>query len=164
MVQTEIGKHTRDARIKESVREVKQYLAKIFQGQIDHTIKIHFKGEDLKTELRNLYLNISQSCKVHPTANLEINLDAVLLNLFALSFDPYHCALLRWGITDTAGCEGSIDKNKWYQAEQGLRNRVDRDYSIRTDYNVDELPNAPASQVEKPDLSLDQLLEIPREK
>jgi hypothetical protein len=153
----------RDARFKASLREVKKYLTKVFAGQMDQSIKINYQGDDLKSKLRELYLNISRSCTIHPTTNLTINLDDVLQNIFALSFDPYHCTTLRWGIIGDPSCQGSANKNKWYYAEQGLRNRVDRDYSLKTDYSVDDLPKAPASQVEKPDLSLDQLLEISRE-
>lgn len=153
----------RDARFKASLREVKKYLTKVFEGQIDRSIKINYQGDDLKTQLREVYLTITRSCSIHPTTNLTMNLDDVLQNILALSFDPYHCASLRWGIIGDQNCQSSTNKNKWYYAEQGLRNRVDRDYSIKTDFSVDDLPNAPASQVEKPDLSLDQLLEIPRE-
>lgn len=152
----------RDARLKASVREIKEYLTKILTGYTDHSLKINYTGGDLTSELRDIYMTKANSCTIMVNPSVGMNLDTVLINLFALSFDPYHCAELRWGITGSNSCNTSSNKLKWYKAEQGLRNRVDRDYSIKTDYDVDSLPNAPASQVKKPDLSFDQLLNIPR--
>ncbi len=154
----------RDARLKASVREGKEFLKKVISGYINHDIKIKYKGSDLVSDLREIYLDKSKSCtvKVSPASSIRIDMDLVLINLFALSFDPYHCAELRWGLTNTNSCNSNQNKINWYKAEQGLRNRIDRDNSIRTDYDVNELPKAPVSKVEKPDLSYDQLLEIVR--
>lgn len=148
----------RDARLKESVSEMKKFLTKVITGQV----RIEYNGEDLVTELRNIYLTKSASCTVMATSTKSINLDFVLMNLFAISFDPYHCAELRWGLGNTMSCGASYNKMSWYVAEQGLRNRIDRDNTIKTDYDVSTLPNAPVSQVEKPDLSFDKILEIVR--
>lgn len=152
----------RDARFKASVRETKIYLTKVIKGFADRTLHIKYKGLDLVAELRDIYLNKSRACKIAPVENISMNLDSVLEKLFALSFDPYHCPEIRWGITGAKSCEMSANKMKWYLAEQGLRNRVDRDYSIKTSYDVNTLPYAPVSQVEKPDLSFDAILQIER--
>jgi hypothetical protein len=149
---------SRDARLKALTREIKEYLTKVIHGYTKKNIKIIFDGDDLVHDLREKYFAKTKACTVMADANTTINLDTVLINLFALSFDPYHCSLMRWGMK----CETDANKQQWYDAEQGLRNRVDRDYSLKTDYNVDDLPNAPASQVEKPDLGFDELLQIPR--
>ncbi len=152
----------RDARLKASVRETKIYLTKVLSGYTNFNLKIKFSGDDLASQLREIYLSKANSCTIMATPRITLNLDTVLVNLFSLSFDPYHCAQLRWGITGENSCLTSNNKMKWFKAEQGLRNRVDRDYSIKTDYDVYTLPSAPASQVEMPDLSFDQLLNIPR--
>lgn len=146
----------RDARLKESVREIKKFLTKVISGQF----QIIYKGTDLVSDLRNIYLTKSSSCAVMATSKKIINLDFVLKHLFEISFDPYHCAELRWGLGNTENCRASYDKISWYNAEQGLRNRIDRDNTIKTDYDVTDLPNAPVSQVEKQDLSFDKILEI----
>ena len=152
---------SRDARLKASVREGKEFLIKVIQASFNN-IFLNYSGENLVPELREIYLNKSQSCQVHVNQNTIINLDFILKNLFALSFDPYHCPELRWGIINSETCPNNSNKVAWYEAEQGLRNRIDRDYSIKTNYEVDSLSNAPASQVEKPDLDYAQLLEIIR--
>lgn len=152
----------RDARLRASVREIKALLTKVIKGYANNDTRIDYPGTDLVLDLREIYLEKSKSCTVKPTLGSLINLDTILINLFALSFDPYHCAELRWGITRPASCSTSANKTNWYKAEQGLRNRIDRDNTIKTNYDVNTLPNAPVSQVEKPDLSLDKLLEIER--
>ncbi|MBC7540447.1 MAG: hypothetical protein H7281_16605 [Bacteriovorax sp.] len=153
---------SRDARLKASVREGKKFLDKMINGYLNHDPNIKYFETDLVKDLREIYLAKSKSCIVKVSPKIEINLDLVLMNLFALSFDPYHCAELRWGLTNTASCATTSKKISWFKAEQGLRNRIDRDYSMKTNYDVNTLPNAPVSNVEKPDLSFDQLLEIVR--
>lgn len=150
----------RDARLKTSFKQTKDFLTKMIAGFMGRELKMIYNGDDLVTDLRDIYLKKSSECKVNVTATLSQNLDNVLFRLFALSFDPYHCAELRWGIIDR--CRTTANKIKWYHAEQGLRNRIDRDTSIRTDYDVETLPSAPASQVQMPDFSFDRLLEIER--
>lgn len=146
----------RDARLKASVREMKNFLAKVINGNV----KLEYKGKDLVADLRKIYLAKSTSCTVRATPGVNINLAFILKNLFSLSFDPYHCAELRWGLGNSGQCFADSNKMSWYKAEQGLRNRIDRDNIIKTDYDVNTLPSAPVSQVEKPDLSFDKLLEI----
>ncbi|MDD4973331.1 MAG: hypothetical protein PHY93_03225 [Bacteriovorax sp.] len=153
---------SRDARLKASVREGKKFLVKVIDGYLNHDPTIYYQGPDLVKDLREIYLAKSKSCSVHATQQIDLNLDLILNKLFALSFDPYHCAELRWGLTGTASCVTGTNKTSWYKAEQGLRNRIDRDYSMKTNYDVDTLPSAPVSNIEMPDLSYDQLLEIVR--
>ncbi len=152
----------RDARLKASFREIKAFLQKVISSYHFKIPNLDYKGRDLIKDLREIYLARSKACTINVTDRTSIDLDFVHLNLFAISFDPYHCAALRWGITNVSSC--GLDRNKisWYLAEQGLRNRIDRDNTIRTDYDVATLPNAPVSKVEMPDIRFDKLLEIIR--
>jgi hypothetical protein len=146
----------RDARLKESLGEIKKYLTKIINGNV----KTDYDGNDIVSDLRNIYLSKTKACSIMATSKISINLDFVLHHIFDISFDPYHCAELRWGLGNTDNCYANESKIRWYRAEQGLRNRIDRDNTIKTSYDVETLPNAPVSQVEKIDLSLEKLLEI----
>jgi hypothetical protein len=59
--------------------------------------------------------------------------------LFRLSFDPYHCAELRWGANnpeELASCRDEAEKIDWYKAEQNLRNQTERTYDARMDADV----------------------------
>jgi hypothetical protein len=146
---------SRDARLKAIVKGTREYLAKVINGVSSKKIKIKYDGEDLVTDLRNLYVDKSSQCTVHPTESISLTMDQVLANLFDLSFDPYHCALLRWGI-DNHSCGNA----NWYRAEAGLRNRIEIDYNLKTDYDVNSLPDSPASQMPRPDLNFHELLQM----
>lgn len=58
--------------------------------------------------------------------------------LFKLSFDPYHCAELRWGATgqELSSCNSDSTKVAWYKAEQNLRNQIERTYDARMDFDL----------------------------
>lgn len=148
---------SRDARLKAIVRGTRDYLKKVINGYSSKKLKIKYEGKDLIADLREIYEKKSGACYVRPDSKTVLNLDDVLKKIYDLSFDPYHCPLLRWGIDDK-----SCKDRDWYFAETGLRNRIAIDYNLKTDYNVDELPSAPASQNERQDLSFDDLLQIDR--
>jgi hypothetical protein len=59
-----------------------------------------------------------------------------------MSFDPYHCIERRWGATSAAElstCTDNATKQRWYRAEQRLRNQIDRTYEARMDFTVAQL-------------------------
>ena len=74
--------------------------------------------------------------------------------LFALSFDPHHCAERRWGAQDAeelATCADGADKRAWYEAEQRLRNQPDRTYDVRMGFSLADLKKAvPGSGIDQP--------------
>ena len=150
----------RDARLKASFRELKLYVKKVLNSFEFRLGNIDYDGSDLKSDLRKIYLDKMNSCKFELRSGEELSMDFVLKNIFKISFDPYHCEVLRWGITDLNKCKQTTNKWKWYEAEQGLRNRIDRDNTIKTDYSVDELANAPESKVDQVDLSFDKVLDL----
>jgi hypothetical protein len=150
----------RDARLKSSFRELKLYTKKVLTLFEFRAGNIDYDGSDLKTDLRKIFLDKMNNCKFELSYGEELNMNFVLKNIFKISFDPYHCEPLRWGILDSSKCKQNTNKFRWYEAEQGLRNRIDRDNTIKTDYTVDELPNAPESKVDQVDLSFDILLDI----
>ena len=61
--------------------------------------------------------------------------------LFRLSFDPYQCVERRWGAegAELASCPDGAAKQAWYQAEQSLRNQIDRTYEARMDWSLADL-------------------------
>ena len=65
-----------------------------------------------------------------------------------MSFDPYQCVELRWGALgrELASCPDGATKRRWYAAERGLRNQIDRTYETRMDFSLRELEaGAPGS-------------------
>jgi len=73
---------------------------------------------------------------------MALNLEQVRHRLFQLSFDPYHCAELRWGAQSSdelATCTDDQVKQSWYAGEKGLRNQIDRKYDVRMDFKLNDL-------------------------
>ena len=75
---------------------------------------------------------------------MELNLGDIGERLWDLSFDPYHCVEARWGArgSEMASCQDGSTKRAWYQAEQRLRNQMERTYDSRMDFSLDELQRA----------------------
>jgi hypothetical protein len=157
---------SRDARLKASIREGKALITKLIQGQRNGDPSIQYNGVDIVADLKAAYEKKTKECVINIKKTngsaLNFDLDYILKNIYKLSFDPYHCIELRWGFTDAESlksCAQAKDKIDWYNAEQGLRNRIDRDYSMKMDYSLGELPTAPISNVKQEDISLEKALQ-----
>ena len=152
---------SRDARLKASIREGRQLMFKVIKGHRDGDKNVQYDGVDLESELRNTYSAETNKCiieiKKTDGSVQTMNLNSILDNIFKLSFDPYHCVELRWGLTDAESlksCNQNKDKLDWYNAEQGLRNLIDRDYSVKMDYSAKELPSMPISKTPQENISI----------
>lgn len=156
---------SRDARLKASVREGRQLMRKIIQGHKDGDKNVSYDGLDLEGDLQRAYELAVNKCRIEVKktsgAIHSLTLDTILNNIFKLSFDPYHCVELRWGLSDAESlksCGQSKEKIDWYNAEQGLRNLIDRDYSVKMDYSLKELPSAPLSKTPQENISIREAL------
>jgi hypothetical protein len=154
---------SRDARLKTAFKELKDEAQRYLQMYQDGSSRVLYsprqsayskycdkdskKGCYLVASLLELYDGISKS----PTCHFEytnsrgsrvgLSFEDVTARLFKLSFDPYHCVELRWGAT--GGNEGNTcpdggDKRAWYDAEQGLRNQLERTYDAYMGYGREE--------------------------
>src|SRR5690606_18329321 len=76
---------------------------------------------------------------------VTLDFDAMADRLFAMSFDPYHCIERRWGASgaELASCPDGADKTRWYEAEQRLRNQIDRTYDTPMNFTVAQLESRP---------------------
>lgn len=65
------------------------------------------------------------------------NFESMTNRLFDLSFSPYHCIELRWGAkgSELNSCGDNNDKLEWYDAQEGLRNQIERTYDQFMGYN-----------------------------
>lgn len=152
---------SRDARLKASIREGRQLMIKLIQGHRDGDKNVQYSGFDLENELKKTYEVATNKCtidvkKTNGTVQV-LTLSTILENIFKLSFDPYHCVELRWGLADPENlksCNQSKEKIDWYYAQQGLRNLIDRDYSVKMDYSLKELPSTPLSKTPQENISI----------
>ena len=152
---------SRDARLKASIREGRKLMFKMIQGHRDGDKSVQYSGVDIVGDLRSTYEIAANKCTIDvkkTNGTVEtLTLATILENIFKLSFDPYHCVELRWGLTDAESlksCNQNTDKIEWYNAEQGLRNLIDRDYSVKMDYSVKELPSMPLSKTPQENISI----------
>lgn len=140
---------SRDARLKTAIKEVRDSVERFVRLNAAHDPKITYEGHDLVGDLLATYDHDTSMCSVayRRTDGSQVTLSYIgaLNRLFALSFDPYHCIERRWGATspdELSTCRDGADKQAWYEAEQNLRNQLDRTYEARMDHDVAELREA----------------------
>lgn len=154
---------SRDARLKTSFVEIRQRVEKMVDMYKAGDPRIDYKGNDLPGDLRASYAAKAKACSVvykkSNGAPVQLDYDQLVGRLFAFSFDPYHCPELRWGArseAELASCKDSLDKRSWFEAEQRLRNQIDRTYDIKMAFTLADLRNkVPGSGIDRaPDVDL----------
>ncbi len=140
---------SRDARLKTSFKELRDEMAR-FIGLVDTgSAQVTFAGSDIRNALAKLYHAEARACVVHYTksdgARVKLDFTNIGQRLFKLSFDPYHCPERRWGADDKqelSSCPDGRTKRAWYEAEQRLRNQLERTYAARMDFSLVGLRHA----------------------
>lgn len=149
---------SRDARLKTSFVEIRNEVTKMVELQRQASSRIDYKGTNLVADLRDAYEKFASTCVIEykrsDNSRVRLSYHDVVARLFALSFDPYHCPELRWGAAEThelVTCQDDSVKRNWYEAEQRLRNQIDRAYDVKMGFSLDELQRkVPGSGVETP--------------
>lgn len=156
---------SRDARLKASIREGRALMIKMIEEKRNNNPAIVYDGVDLVSDLKTAYKSSTNKCVIEVKKtngqSQNLNLDTVLKSIFKLSFDPYHCVELRWGMLDSESlksCNSSKENLDWYNAEQGLRNLIDRDYAVKMDYSLKELPSSPFGKKAEENISIEDAL------
>ncbi|MEY4966489.1 MAG: hypothetical protein RL274_2072 [Pseudomonadota bacterium] len=117
-------------------------------------LRAQARGQDyheiwaLKTRMQQAYDEKAATCQVIYSNSADVpvpfGFDEAVQRLFAMSFDPYYCTERRWGATseaELATCKDDETKTRWYQAEQNLRNQVERGYTARARFTLQDLEN-----------------------
>ena len=148
---------SRDARIKTGFAQFYKDLKQMIELWIERDPRIVYDGMELKADLKAAYDEIAPACTVTYVSTQQrpvtINFDDMMSRLFTMSFAPYHCVELRWGATgdELRSCSDSASKRRWYEAEQRLRNQIDRTYGVHMGFDVGDLErSAPHSGVDSP--------------
>lgn len=156
---------SRDARLKASIKEGRMLMIKMIEGQKAGDPAIKYTGANLAAELEETYDREVNKCVIDIKKTngqvVKLSLNTVFKNIFKLSFDPYHCIELRWGMTDAESmksCNQSKDKIDWYNAEKDLRNIIERDYSVKMDFTSKELPTSSFSNTKVENISIEDAL------
>lgn len=136
----------RDARIKAFLREMIKNLKLNYSRFKSGDPLIAFSGSNLLEELKNTYQKEVKACKVtyvnSKLAPVTLTLDQLIERIYLLSFDPYHCPELRFGASgnELLTCPNDQNKMLWYSKQQRLRNMIDRNYELRMDLTLDQMP------------------------
>jgi hypothetical protein len=137
---------SRDARLKtafKALRDSAQRFADMnAKGDKKHLL---YAGRDLPGDLLAAYDKATRYCRIEYTGSAGgrtvLTFEDARRRLFAMSFDPYHCAEMRWGASgaEAAACPDDPVKRAWYAAEQNLRNQIDRTYEAKMDFALEDL-------------------------
>lgn len=142
---------SRDARLKTGFVAMLAEVQRLVQLAIDKPGRISYVpvasrySDRCQSDDANCYMNASLLEAYEDATNapechfeykrsdgkvVELGYEDVVSRLFKISFDPYHCAELRWGATgkELESCPDGKTKLSWYQAERGLRNQIERRY------------------------------------
>ena len=137
---------SRDARLKAAFRAMRVDLVRLIELYNAKDPRINYGGLNLQSDLKEQYHYSAERCIVvyRNSAGrvITMKLPEVTQRLFKLSFNPYDCVERRWGATSSeelASCANTATEERWYHAQQGLRNQIDRDYDARMDFTVQEL-------------------------
>ena len=137
---------SRDARLKTAFKELRDYAERFMRMYQAKDPKLAYRGSDLATDLIATYDRKAAQCSITYTRSdgspFTIGYEDARKRLFAMSFDPYQCAERRWGAgtgEEFGTCGETTLKAAWYDAEQNLRNQIDRTYDAEMDFTLEEL-------------------------
>lgn len=158
---------SRDARLKTAFRELRDEMARFLALARTEPLKLDYSGANLAADLHTVYIAETAACSITYRASdgamRRLTYGDVEERLYRLSFDPHHCPERRWGATDPgelATCPDGPEKKAWYEAEQRLRNQLDRTYDVRMNFSLADLRrNVTGSGVDAgPDVSVRAVL------
>ncbi|MDD3491347.1 MAG: hypothetical protein PHR62_15840, partial [Paludibacter sp.] len=126
---------SRDARLKVAFQDfyhnTRVMISNIAKTNYEQARKVAWamvaQYDDLSAQYAIYYLNSAGK-------QVLLTFDDVLNRLFALSFDPYHSAELRWGARgeELQSARDDETKFRFYNLEQRLRNNTERVYGMAT--------------------------------
>ncbi|MBI1213549.1 MAG: hypothetical protein GC190_18980 [Alphaproteobacteria bacterium] len=145
----EFSTPSRDARLKTSFKELRDQVQRFVEWHAAGDKRIVYQGANLQRDLLQTYDTEAAACSItyarSDGSQMQLGYEEARRRMWALSFDPYHCIERRWGASgpEAATCRDGQVKTAWYQAEQNLRNQIDRTYDARMNFNLAELKQGP---------------------
>lgn len=139
----------RDANLKRAFQTVRDETIRMVRMHDNGNKLIAFDGKNLEAALMAAYTRETAKCAIAYTRSngekQKLSFRDVHRRLFKLSFDPHHCVERRWGATraeELATCPDGIEKSLWYEAQQPLRNRLQREFTGPMDLTLSDLTQA----------------------
>ena len=136
---------SRDARLKTAFKEVRDSAERFLTLWRTRDPRLVYAGGDLAGDMARVHARAAQACSIgyvrSDGTRVSLGYEEARRRLFRLSFDPYQCVERRWGASgaELASCRDGTLKRRWYDAQQRLRNQIDRTYEARMDFTLEEL-------------------------
>ena len=136
---------SRDARLKTAFKELRDIAQRFVALWRAGDPQLDYHGRDLAGDMLAVYDRAAGQCSLSYArsdgSRVSLGYEEARQRLFRLSFDPHHCVERRWGAVgaELASCRDGALKQRWYEAEQRLRNQIDRTYEARMDFSLGEL-------------------------
>ncbi len=145
---------SRDARLKTAFKEVRDYAERFLTLWRTRDARLVYNGCDLAGDMLAAHDRAAASCAISyrrsDGSQVRFGYEEARRRLFRLSFDPYHCVERRWG-AEGATCRDGPLKRRWYEAQQRLRNQLDRSYEARMDFALGDLEEGRGGVSSPPD-------------
>ena len=92
---------SRDARLKTTFKELRDEVARFLTLASAGSNRLAYAGDDIRGDIRQVYLQETSACTItyarSDGSEKQLTFAEVERRLYALSFDPHHCAERRWG-------------------------------------------------------------------
>jgi hypothetical protein len=144
---------SRDARLKTAFKELRDTAQRFVEMARAGGQGLRYSGGDLVGDMLAAYDHAAAGCSVAYVRGdgslVRFGYEEARQRLFRLDFDPYHCVERRWGAADASELSSCGDgglKRDWYDAEQGLRNQIDRTYEARMDFTLRDVRSLGAAR------------------
>ncbi len=145
---------SRDARLKTAFKALRDTAERFLNLWRARDPSLNYHGANLAADMLQAYDRQAAACRIEwrrsDGAAMSLGYEEARQRLFRLSFDPHHCVERRWG-TELASCRDGAVKRAWYEAQQRLRNQIDRTYDTRMDFSLRELEAGSGGVVAPPD-------------
>ncbi|HEY0266021.1 MAG TPA: hypothetical protein VGC16_04670 [Rhizomicrobium sp.] len=148
---------SRDARLKTAFKELRDTAQRFLTLWRARDPRLVYIGSDLAGDMLAVYDHAASACSLSYVrsdgSRIGFGYEEARRRLMRLSFDPYQCVERRWGAVggELAACRDGALKRRWYDAEQRLRNQIDRTYEARMDFGLGELEAGQGGVAAPPD-------------
>lgn len=136
---------SRDARLKTAFKALGDAVRRFSEMANRKDAKLAWQGTNLPANMLRVYDDHVARCTItytrSDTSKIRLGYEDARHRLFAFSFDPYHCPERRWGARglELKTCPDGALKAAWYEAEQPLRNQIDRTYDVPMGFTLGAL-------------------------
>ena len=141
--------------MKTAFKYLRDTAQRFVEMDVRHDAHLSYGGDNLPADLLRAYDQATRYCRVTYAASdgsrMTLGYEDARQRLFAMSFDPYQCVESRWGDPNASSCADGSIKHAWYDAEQPLRNQLERTYDARMDFTLDDLQARRPGAASSPD-------------